>query len=91
MTAEPLTHKQGLFSGKFVVLEGGWKASRLVILRFPGTSALQSRSMTPSTNHSRREIVSVEGHDLRAEREKCGLTKSNKAKSEKPTIRPCGS
>jgi uncharacterized protein (DUF1330 family) len=55
--------------GKFVVLEGDWKPSRLVILRFPNIAAVQNLFNDPEYQPikalrqrvSKTEIVAVEG------------------------------
>jgi uncharacterized protein (DUF1330 family) len=39
--------------GNFIVLEGDWKPSRLVILRFPTLPQYKIYSMTRNINHSR--------------------------------------
>ena len=55
--------------GKFVILEGGWKPTRLVILRFPDIASVQALFLDPeyqplkTLRHqvSNADIVAAEG------------------------------
>jgi len=57
--------------GKFVVVEGDWKPSRLVLFRFPDIASAQTLYNDPEyqplkvlrQRASKMDIVVVEGHD----------------------------
>lgn len=69
----PLIHKHGgeyvVRGGKYAVLEGNWKPSRLVILRFPDVASAQALFDDPEYQPlrvlrqrvSRTDIVLIEG------------------------------
>jgi uncharacterized protein (DUF1330 family) len=67
--------------GNFIVLEGDWKPSRLVILRFPDIAAVQNLFNDPEylalkalrQRVTESEIVAVEGSNNQAASGKCWI------------------